>query len=699
MPAPIVPISANNWLSTPDAGQALQTFPANLVSALSEDAQKKILRFMQDKYLFPQIMERQPFEQLWDKLLLMYRIKLDKVDTSIDENSRVGQSQKEDVSDSGESVRLADSLMYDAVERLTDVHHFISFKEGLPIQYNIPHYYDTRKEDSFYHPLRDKIKAANCFLAWNADNEQIYLKHLITARHFYQYGIAFARSEFAFEVQMVPRMSAKGMVQIPQIAKIGTTFDPISIRKLWLNWRLMANEMDYQPCPFFYEETPRFATLQNQYDPRLNPHGFGNLDKVAASNPGYLFGSQEMDSARKALESIAQLDNKPVSIPQILEPKYSVEALWTFYPMLPLDPNTGEWETRQNGQPVPMQRFIVNSWGTNLVGQQILLRIQRNFYPRDSIPLYGTSHMPDLDSGLYSPSMGYLLWNHYREIVTCKNQYIENKDWINDPPTMILQSSPAQDQPINRKGQKITVNSMNDLERREAVDGTQTTVSMMRELREQAQTSSKSQDAILGKALGGRTSATEAQNVFQASMSAITTPINIFNYDIMGGYADRVWEYTATWFPPTLLKEITGQMGFAISPEDLWIKVGLKWDIGSTYIESIVRQQNLRYVLESSMGDPSINRAPLWQELLTEWRFDNVAEIVNDQGFAKEVYIATNQAIDTFVGDNNVLINPDQNHAIAIKVKIAFLEDSEGVWAKKYPERLPLLAQQITMHQ
>jgi hypothetical protein len=223
---------------------------------------------------------------------------------------------------------------------------------------------------------------------------------------------------------------------------------------------------------------------------------------------------------------------------------------------------------------------------------------------------------------------------------------------------------------------------------------------MMIALRDQAKTSSKSDDALMGKALGGRTSATEANNAFQASMSAVTTPINLFNFDIMGGYAVKVWEYTGTWFPPELLKRITGQMGFALTPEDLWTRIGLKWDVGSTYVESIVRQQNIRYMLESSMGDPTINRAPMWRELLEEWRFDTAAEWVNDGGFEREVYVATSQAISTFQG-KQVIVNPDQNHQIAMKVKTRFIEDVEGPFMSDPNMRAnaPALLQQIQIHQ
>lgn len=671
---------------------------------IPEDKQKEIMTYVNQNYAWPQVMERMSYEPLWDIILEMYRIKMDKCHLSIEEASKAGRDQKgeNDVSNTGTQVRVADSVVFDAIERLTDIHHFVSFKEGMPIQYNIPKYFDTRSEDAFYHPFKDKIKAANSLLQWNFDNEEIYRKHAIVARHFYTYGVAFILSEFQFVVKILNRQTNRGqMVQVPEITKIGTGFEPMSIRKLWLNYRLNAYDMDYQPCPFFFNETPRFATLQNVYDPRTNPFGYLNLDRVAASTGmNWLYTEPEMESLSHAIAAMFSVApyNKMGGPPNILNPKHSVEANWTYYPMLPLDPDTGEWLTRKDGSVVPMVRYIMNTYGHNLAGKQILLRLQRNFYPRDTLPLYGTSHMPDLDSGLYTPSLGYLLWNHYKEIVTCKNQFIANKEWINNPPSWVLNSSPAATQDLNKAGQKIEVNGPNDFGWRTPFDATASTVAMMTALREQAKTSSKSDDALMGKALGGRTSATEANNAFQASMSAVTTPINLFNYDIMGGYADRVWEYTGTWFPAELLKRITGQMGFVLTPEDLWTRVGMKWDIGSSYVENIVRQQNIRYILESSMGDPTINRAPMWRELLELWRFDTAGEWVNDGGMEREIALSTEQAINTFYG-KNVLINPDQDHQVAVRVKTRFLEDSGSIFMTQYAENAPKLIEQIKLHQ
>ena len=680
----------------------MRRFPLNLAAEniLPPDLLKEIFRFVQTNYIWPQVQERTPFEGMWDKVLKLARINLEAIDLNFASDTPAGQEQ---MTSGRDSAKVSDSCIFDAIDRLKNINHFISWKDGYPAQYVSPEYMINPYETDVYSPTDDKMKGGNALFQWNASNEDYYLKHLITAGHHYLYGISFARSEFDLKTAIMPRQNNQGMmIQREEIIKLGATFDPISIRKLWLNYRIPAWQMDNQPCPFYFEETPPFAMLQNIYDPDKNPFGFANLDKLASQSRSYIYSTQETESARKALNERLLTMGKDIpnaGLGEVLKTEYSVDAKWTFYPMIPLDDETGEWMVRKDGvTPVPMKRFIMQTFGTNLVTNQIILRLQRNFYPRDGLPIYGSAHMPDLDSGLYAPCIGEVLFNHFKEIVTCTNQFITNKDWINNPPTWCQSSSPAADTDLTRQGAKILVNGPNDFGWREPFDATSSTVAMRTMLRDEAQTTSKAVDAILGKAMGGRTSATEASNAYQASMSGITTDINIFNHGISGGFAQRVWDYAGLWFDPDLLKAITGQFGFVLRPEDMWLNIGIQTNVGSAYIASIVRQQNLRYVAESTVSDPYANRPNILLELFRELKLRNPKTLINDGGLEREVMKATIQAQKTYLGEP-VTISPDQNHQLAIKVKTAFIEDEDSWFNKEHPEGIMPLIMQIQLHQ
>ncbi len=45
------------------------------------------------------------------------------------------------------------------------------------------------------------------------------------------------------------------------------------------------------------------------------------------------------------------------------------------------------------------------------------------------------------------------------------------------------------------------------------------------------------------------------------------------------------------------------------------------------------------------------------------------------------------------------MVDPDQDHQIAIKVKTSFIKDTDSTWMTKYPQNAPALIQQIQQHQ
>lgn len=684
--------------------QGLQNIPPNLAATISVEQQAEIMRWMYDNYIFPQILERMQYEPLWDTLLEMYRIKIKADDLRLGADDQLKRERLDEVAvqqtDSNKA-QVSDTLVFDAVDRLKNLNHFISWKDGVPVQYNIPEHYTSSKENAFYHPLADKLDRANGLLRWNVENQEVYRSHLILSGHHYTYGCCFVSSELEYEVKQIMRRVSSPSGQptismVPELNKLGVTFEPISIRRLWLNYRLPVYKMEMQPCPFLFEEAPRFSVMEHGYHPVMNPFGYANLDRLPT--PEWLFQQQEMQSLREAVYS--RLNSNQGS--ELLSPEFSVEGKWTFYPMLPLNPQTGQF-----GEGVPLKRFIVQWFGVNLrQGQMFPIRLQELFYPMGRLPIYASQHMPDMDSGAYSLSIGEVLRSHYEQICTAKNQWLDNKNLINNPPSWHVTGSPCATQDVNKPGAKIDVLGPNDFGWRTVPDATQTTVQFLEYLRQQAQTTSKATEAILGQASGGRTTATEASNVYQAAMSGVTTDINLFNFDIMGGYANRVWEACGLWFPQEQIKEITGQYGEPLTIEDINCRIQVKWDVGSTYIESIVMQQHLQYAIQVAAQSQVLRQDILWHQYFKLIKAPQLQQAVVDSGFEEQVGEATEQAIATYMGQS-VMVDPTQDHQIALEVKARFLKDVDSNWNKQYgsllgPMGVPramALQQQCMMHQ
>lgn len=660
-------------------GQLTASLPPNLADSFSVEQQHQIFNQMFNDMVWPQITMRMPFEEKWDRLQRMYEVKRNK------NRPRSRQSKENQTINQGKDapVELSDTIIFDTVDRLKNLNYFISWKDS-PVQFNRPRYIFTAKEDEFYNPTTRKIRSANAILDWNNTMQDVRQKHLALTQHHYLYGLSFVFSDWTIEVESDQQSSEFLLVK-----NIGTTFEPISIRKLWLNPLLPVNKMDEQICPFYFDLMTRGNVLKNVYHPTMNPFGFQNLERLQSAN--WLYGP-ETASFTKGLNKDAQ-----GSITQ-LRPEFSGEALWTFFPYLTL-PGTNQ-----------TKRYIVQVFSNNLfAGEIVPIRIQELYHPRKRLPIYGASHIPDLDSGLYTPSIAELLESHYDEIVRAKEQFVLNKDWINNPPTEIMSGVPAANVPdLNKPGARYEVHGQNDVVRRTPYDATATTLQFIEFIRDAAQTSGKAVDAILGKAMGSRTTATEASNAFQASMSGVTSDVDHFCTSIYGQYALRVWENSGKFMPKEIRDRITGNADAPpLDDQDILIEIGVKSDVGSTFIESIAKQQHFQQAIASSTASPYLDQAVLWKALARELKLPELMDAIKDNGFEFQVGQAYEQAVNTYHGEM-VMIDPSQDHNIAMRVKTRFLQDVDSnyntTWGSN-PSPIPgltttqYLAQQIQIHQ
>jgi len=628
--------------------------------------------------IWPQVTTRLPFENQWDELQKMYEVQKN---PARPRQTQQPERQTQDKTQATPS-ELAETVIFDTVDRLTKLNYFIAWKDS-PVQYNRPRYTFTPMEDEFYNPTKRKLKAANAILDWNNEFQGVRQKHQALAQHHYLYGISFTHSEFVLEID-----ADESSEDFLLIKNIGTTFEPISIRKIWLNPMIPVNQMEKQICPFFFDLKLRADIENNSYDAQYNPFGYANLDKLAT--PQYLFGSESKSFTDGLPKGAAAIQTQ-------MRPEFSGEALWTFYPILNIR-NTG------------FKRYIVQAYANNLFSGGIVpLRIQELYYPRKRLPLYGAVSIPDLDSGLYCPSIAKILGPHYDELVRSKTQFLDNKDWINNPPTEILTGSPAATEVnINKPGAKYEVNSPADVTRRPPYDATQTSLGFYTMVREAAQTSGKAVDAILGKAMGGRTTATEASNAFQASMSGVTSDIDGFCLGHYGNYGIRVWENTGKFIPDHIRAQIIGS-SYApdLTAQELALTIGIKTDVGSTFIESIVKQQHFQEAIRSSIQSPALDQGILWKAYFEELKLPEALAAVRDNGLEFQISLSTEQAIGTYMGQS-VAIDPTQDHDIAIKIKTRFLQDHNSIYnieKAANPSPIPgvtvtqYLAQQIQVHQ
>lgn len=678
----------------------------NLADKLTREKEQKIWMYMLEHYIRPQIDSRRPYEKMWDVLYDAYRmrLKLGNLKLRPDEKKFV-EILKERMTAAGvDDLPITDSLIFDTVDRLSNLTHYITWKDGNPVQFGTPEDYSNPLQDMLYSPTEQKNKSQNAVLSWSLRKEKAYCKSREMNRDYYLYGFAYGISDFYFQL--------KTNGQQVFLKDIGITYEPTSVRKVWIDWRIPISKMDQQPCPFWFDMAPVFRVLSNQYDPVFNPLGYVNLDKVYENckTPDaitYFYGGESwIEPIKKRLESIS-------SGLAGTEQYTKIKASWVFLPMLPLDPETGEFEERvdSNGNktPIPFRRFAVEVWSSDLISNKIvMLRLQDVEEHYDGqLPIYGATHLSDLSSAAYSMSICEALINSAIEITLCTNYAIENKNLINHPPTQHITGSPSLNQDVNRPDAKIEVYGPNDFAWRTVPDATQTTMGIRNGIRQDAQATGRVTESLLGRALGGRTTALEAGNLFETSMAQITTDVNILNESFHGSFGERVFGVYTKWLDPHLVKLITGQYGWPVDAIDQRLKISMRTDVGSRYMNSIRKQQQIQYMLQAAVQSPILDQTILWKEYTVEVGMPQLQKAIVDQGRDREIARAQDQCYKTYL-DEPVVIDPAQDHNIAMQVKIRFIENTDSDWNKRYARlpylgtptpRIEVLAAQVQLHQ
>lgn len=710
-------------LITDNKGQPnLFPFPPNEAQGMPVEFRKKVVAYILSKYAWPLIMARRPYEAKWDKYLAMAKAQPNE-DVRHARNSKVTAVRNFKLKDQAlmESDFLSSPVVADSVDRLTALNYFVSFKEDMPGRFQKPDFTRDSVSNQFYTPQEDKVNSWNAWLSFNAAKSNLRLNWRKACVSRYTYGVSLILSDFKYRVGTDLQWVNKKVESVDILKDVGVSFEPISIRRVWLNPSIPLDSLHLNPCIFYYSMVNRADLHSTPYDEVKNPFGFSNLStKHETSDPAV---EAAFNSTRSAMEKSY---GSRISF-QTLSNIFQCELMWTFHVVLPIavrkkevtakegqtnedlqnlqKSQVDEWILDEDGkEQVTPLRYIVSLFGDNLFSGSVdIVRFQRNYYPEDYGPIYGSAQKPDTESGAYPSSAVSIVEPAYDALCKAMDQYFTNKDLINDPPHTIQHTSPAINKKynLNEPGGRIPVNTQNDIKSASYVDATQTTPQMVGYLTDSVQTSLKTTEAILGKAMGARTSATEASNVFQTAMSGITSDIDGMTGDLFEPYARRVVIYSR-FLDPDVLHKISGYYSLGVEYDEQALLMHVPCNAGTRFIEKLTMQGHVRYILESSRGEPGLNRSKLWKICMSSFGLPDGDKIVTDDGLSTEINLATSQAERSYLGEL-VVPDPAQDHQTAIQVKMSFIKDRNSHWNKKDAANGgaggKALIEQISIHQ
>lgn len=513
-----------------------------------------------------------------------------------------------------------------------------------------------------------------------------------------------------------------------------TEFVPLRHDDVFMDLTLSGG-IQKQPCPVVREHCTRYDLLGNDYDPVKNPFGWLNVQKAYREDQNqWTLSAQDEQQLRQELLKKWNQQSQSL-IPQM----QAIKQRWRAYPYLAIVPtpdgkklDTGEgiecWDCKGIGHmqaptsvhpmtgdpqgvgsvPCPTcqgegkvygnpERYVVEFFGLLMTSPNggnngcTVLRIQKLPDPKGMLPLIFGAHLIEDDAGAIPMSLVEASISAWIQLATAHNQFLDFKNRAINPPTLIPEGSPLKGKDINRVNGTIEYENNPDSIRQLTlpVDATQNLIEYSQGCEAEIRDIIGMSDQLLGVVQSGRRSASEINNAFDAAKMPITVEIDSYNRQVLQPHAQAHLDNIEQWADRDWIQRKTGRTTFG--------KVELFSAVADEFMKKMGLIQNTRYVLEASVGDPSINRAELWMQLMTLTGLPDPGRIVNDGGLRKAQMDGL-KIVAQILGDG-IPVPPDMSDPDDIYIPIFQEALKDDYWRKKTPENMPLLEQRLQIQQ
>ena len=294
---------------------------------------------------------------------------------------------------------------------------------------------------------------------------------------------------------------------------------------------------------------------------------------------------------------------------------------WDVFVRLPLE--EGKWDEKKN-KPCWY-------WCT-IVGERIsdgkVLQIRKNYDPDDEFPGFMWHCLPDDDGELYHMGYAQVLESNYEEQTTAKNQAIDNKTLKNRRPMVGVRGSVYSTDLTYQQDKVIWVEDQNSLREMQIADIVNDNLQVLAYLDDDSNKTAGTDKPIVGEPLGGRASATEAQNVFdQASKPHVVLAKYALSDQFLPRVARKFRSYWEAYALEDQVVELTGEKSIVqVKPFFLHGDYDIVADVVEDFETSQMKQQNVSWALQTVLplaGD-KLNIPEVAKEIFTMAGFKNV---------------------------------------------------------------------------
>lgn len=475
-------------------------------------------------YIFSNISDRSALETIWNKNDQMFRCK---PDASLDSKHRANE---------------ATGVFHISVNQLQSM----AFKTFTDNSENYSYGFRGAIDDDVTNTIRAKNAEIMTLLFRKAQTNTQFKINLKRALHdCYKNGTCFVGIPWKKKVvDLVYRDKASGDRKTKAFVKNYLPgFEFISLDKVWVDENI--DDIDGQPAVFIDSPITWDVLLRDSKNNNVKlfePDGQEGLRNKFAKYIEHISSSDLSTPAQN------RMDNADRDRQDRTSERYKHWFVWI---NLPINKDSKKWD--EDGQEMRCRVRLIGS-----PENCEIIEVRENVFP-GGIPIL-VAHQTEDDVGMYHISLGEKIQTYYDQICTSINQMIDNRSKNLRRP--IIYDPLRVDIDKNDFGHSNAIPCQGDIRSAfmelQIADMTGTVMGSVQYFEQKIREIMNTTDAVMGVAMGGRTSASE----FMSAKASATTPIYSdmasIEESLIGEYMRRFAQYIHTFMT---LEDIVDQIG------------------------------------------------------------------------------------------------------------------------------------------
>ncbi len=612
--------------------------------------------------IFSNIRDRSALETIWDKNDKMFRCK---PDSSLDSKHRANE---------------ATGVFHISVNQLQSM----AFKTFTDNPENYSFGFRGAVDDVATNTIRGKNAEIMTLLFRKAQTNAHFKTNLKRALHdCYKNGTCFVGIPWEKKVvDLVYRDKASGDRKTKEFVKNYLPgFEFIPLDKVWVDENI--DEVDGQPAIFIDSSITWDVLLKDSKNKNVKLFEKDGDEGLRNKFAKYI---EHVSSSDLSTPAQNRMDNADRDRQDRTSERYKHWFVWI---NLPINKDSKKWD--EDGQEMRCRVRLIGSPESCEI-----IEVRENVFP-GGIPIL-VAHQTEDDVGMYHISLGEKVETYYDQICTSINQLIDNRSKNLRRP--IVYDPLRVDMDKNDFGHSNAIPCQGDIRSAfmelQIADMTGTVMSSIQYFEQKIREVMNTTDAVMGVAMGGRTSASE----FMSAKASATTPIYSDMASIedalIGEYMRRFAQYIHTFMT---LEDIVAQVGvvgaeFTFDLADIYT-VELKGV--SEAMDKATNIQNLLQFL--SLTQDAGSQAKIKLRLAAAMGLENPAEIVSIP--------AKDQAIKAALWENNEIFTfaqwdePEtgEMHDVHIPIHSQRMWQAQRGTDETEKANVPMMQQHISKHQ